>query len=279
MISRIILFSICCLLQTTAYSQPIATTASNLPDDERAPLFSRSWNLIELNGVSTLQPGVKQAYLTFQRGEFNFNRMSGFTGCNYISGKIDLLDDDGIAFHPEPITNNNCHGSTVEANLLQTLLNADSWSEKNGQLLLERKGKVIARWSPVVYTNKALAGAWQLGYVSDLGAPFEEVFPDEKYPVIVFMEQQNRVTGYSGCHEFKSHFVINHNTIVFTENTPCDSTCHANEKNVFLSRLSGINGYVFKDDKTLVLIDDARPVMAFTRMKMPVTSQAAMARE
>ncbi len=96
---------------------------------------------------------------------------------------------------------------------------------------------------------------------------------------MVFMERQNYETGYTGCHEFKSPFVINNNTIVFTESTPCDSTCHVNEKNIFLSRLSSINGYVFKDDKTLVLIDDARPVMAFTRMRMPVSTQASANRE
>ena len=272
MISRIILFASFFLLCFTASAQSVASANSKTTVDHRDALFASSWNLVELNGVSTMQPGVKQAYVTFQRGDYNYNRISGFTGCNYIGGKIDLLDDDGIAFHPEPITNNNCHGSSVEANLLQTLLSADEWSEKNGQLLLERKGKIIARWNPVTYSNKALTGAWQLGYISELAAPFEEVFPDEKYPVIVFMERQNHVTGYSGCHEFKSPFVINNNTILFTENTPCDSTCHVNEKNIFLSKLSSINGYVFKDDKTLVLIDDARPVMAFTRMRMPAAA-------
>lgn len=140
MIIRATILAFLCACQLTSFAQSAPT--NNQPSaDALSPLFAQSWNLVELNGVSTMQPGVKQAYITFQRGEFNFNRISGFTGCNYIGGKIDLLDDDGIAFHPEPITNNNCHGSSVEANLMQTLLSADGWSEKMDNCYCNEKEK------------------------------------------------------------------------------------------------------------------------------------------
>jgi len=249
------------------------------PSGDESSLFAHSWNLAELNGASTAQPGVKQAYLTFQRDDFNYNRMSGFTGCNYVGGRIDLLEDGGIVFRPDLITNNNCAGGSVESSLMEVLLNADKWSDKNGQLLLSRKGKVIAKWNPSLQPNTTLKGAWELVYINGLASPFSEVFPETHCPKIIFQDRQHTVSGYAGCHEFTTPFLINQHTIVFTGSTPCDTSCQVKEDNIFLQTLSSVNAYVFKDDKTLVFINDDEPVMAFSRMKTVPASPATASQE
>ncbi len=263
----------------TSVAQKAESVKTKKEIDIQGLLFAHSWSLIELNGVSTLQPGIKQAYITFQRGEFGYNRMSGFTGCNYIGGRINLPDDDGIIFHPDLITNDNCAGSTVESPLMQTIMNADSWSEKNGQLLLHRKGKVVAKWNPTNYSNGSLTGAWELGYLSGLSKPFSEIYPESQCPRLVFSPGQNMATGYSGCHEYTTSFLINQHTLVFTGPTPCDTTCEVSHENIFLSTLNGVNAYVFKDDKTLVLFNDDQPVMAFQRRKIVPSNPTALGKE
>jgi len=194
-----------------------------------------------------------------------FHRIAGFTGCNYIGGRIDLQGEDEIVFHPDILTYNNCAGSSVESPLIQVLLEADRWSEKKGQLLLHRKGKVVARWNPSSYSNKNLNGIWQLNYICDHSAPFYELYPVTNCPSMIFTEGKNVVSGFSGCHEFISTVMVNNNSMVFAENAMQDTTCHGNGENIFLSTLNRVNTYAFKDDKTLVLIADDKPVMAFTR--------------
>lgn len=277
--SCITLFLLFNLVSIATFAQKAELVKTKNVFDHQAPLFAHSWSLTELNGISTLQPGVKQAYITFQQGEFGYIRISGFTGCNYLGGRINLPDNDGIVFHPDLLTNDNCAGSTVESPLMQILLNADSWSEKNGQLLLHRKGKVVARWNPSNYVNANLNGAWQLVYLSGLAAPFSEIYSEAQCPGLIFSQGQNAATGYSGCHEYLSPFLINQQTIVFTKNTPCDTTCQVNEDNIFLQTLSSVNAYYFKDEKTLVLINDSQPVMAFQRRKIVPPNPTASSKE
>lgn len=249
-------------------AQEISYSKNTSSANELAPIFMNSWNLVELNGLSTLQTGLRQPYITFQNGEFNFNRMVGFTGCNYMVGRIDLLEKNAIHFHPQFVTNENCAGGSVEAPLLDVMMSADSWSVKNGQLLLHKKGKVLARWNPSVYNNPNLMGNWQLGYISGLNKPFAELYGGENCPTIMITTDQKKATGYSGCHEYEAGLLINEHSIFFNDVTQCDTSCQINEDNVFLQTLQEVNAYVFKDDKTLVLIRDDQPVMALTRKKL-----------
>jgi len=237
-------------------------------DYDRSPLYANSWNLVELNGLSTLQPDIKQAYITFKPGDNEYNRITGFTGCNYIIGRIDLSGEEEIKFTPDLVTNNNCAGSSVETAMLQTLSVVDRWSEKNGQLLLYHKGKVVAKWNPSAYSNKNLNGVWQLYYVRNHTEPFTELYPVTNRPSMIFSETENLVTGYAGCHEFSCPVMINANSMVFAENKAVqDTTCKGDGENIFLSSLSKVTGYTFKDDKTLVLIANNEAVLAFNRMK------------
>lgn len=274
MLSRILTLLIIVFFSFAAFAQKEITLAHNT-NDPNDPLFSSSWNLVELYGSSTLQPGLKQAYLIFQRGALGFYRMSGYTGCNYFGGRINLVGDHSIVFHPDLITNDNCAGSTVETPLMDALINADKWSEKNGQLLLHRKGKVIARWNPSSTYNANLDGTWHLMYLGGLSAPFAEIFPDSICPRVVFSGKATVANGFSGCHAYAAPFLINQHSIVFMESTPCDTNCAVKEENVFLQILSSINGYYFKDAQTLVFVNNGQPVMAFNRRKLPVDSVSA----
>lgn len=276
MISRITLFMLLCVISFQAVSQEMTTDVEKNISTESAVLFTNSWNLAELNGISTLQPGVKQAYLTFQLGEFNYIRMTGFSGCNFIGGRINLQARNGIVFHPDLLTNENCAGSSVESPLLEALALADNWSEKNGQLLLQRKGKVLAKWNPASYANPNLHGTWQLMFLEGLIAPFSAIYPPAICPGLTFTNGQSVATGYSGCHEYNVPFILNQETLVFRGSTACDTTCRKDPRNIFLETLHSVNAYYFKDDKILVLVNGSRPVMAFTRMKndqvLPVAS-------
>jgi heat shock protein HslJ len=235
---------------------------------DRSALYAHSWNLVELNGYPTVSPDLKQAYIIFKPGDDLFNRISGFTGCNYITGRIDLQGDDEIKFKPNIITNNNCAGTSLELPLLTALEETDRWAEKGGQLILYRKGKVIAKWNPSAYLNTTLNGVWQLYYVRDHTIPFTDLYPVTNRPSMMFSWEANSVSGYSGCHEFSCPVLINTNSMVFANNEIAeDTTCNSGGEYLFMNSLSKVTAYGFKDDKTLVLIANSEPVMAFTKIK------------
>jgi len=265
---QITLFLLGSILPLAVFAQkgPSGNTKNNVVD--RSPLYAHSWNLVELNGLSTLQPGIPQAYITFKPGDDEYNRIAGFTGCNYIIGRIDLQGEDEIAFTPDLITSNNCAGSSVESPLLETLAAVDRWTEKDGQLLLYRKGKVVAKWNPSAYSNKNLNGIWQLYYVRNHSEPFAEIFPVTNRPSMIFSFTENMVSGYTGCHEFSTPVMINNNSMVFANHYVVqDTTCTGDGEFIFLTNLVKVTAYGFKDDKTLVMIANNEPVMAFTRTK------------
>jgi hypothetical protein len=62
--------------------------------------------------------------------------------------------------------------------------------------------------------------------------------------------------------------VINQHSIAFREATPCDTICKVQKENLFLSSLSSVNGFYFKDGTTLILVNNGQPVMAFNRRKL-----------
>ena len=115
MFTRISVLSLFTILHIVAYSQKTDDVKDKKQVDDHSALFAHSWNLVELNGVSTMQPGMKQAFITFQEGDYNYNRISGFTGCNYIRGSVHLQGEDNITFHPDLLTNYNCAGNSVES--------------------------------------------------------------------------------------------------------------------------------------------------------------------
>lgn len=235
---------------------------------DRSALYSHSWNLVELNGYPTVSPEIKQAYIIFKPGDDEYNRISGFTGCNYIIGRIDVKGEDEIKFTPNIITNNNCGGGSLEVPLIAVLEEADRWAEKGGQLYLYKKGKVIAKWNPSSYLNTTLNGLWQLYYVRDHSVPFADLFPVTNRPCMIFSLEGSSVSGYSGCHEFACPVLINSNSMVFANNKVAqDTTCNSNGEFVFMNGLSKVTAYGFKDEKTLVLIANSEPVMAFTKIK------------
>jgi heat shock protein HslJ len=235
---------------------------------DRSALYAHSWNLVELNGYPTVSPEIKKAYIIFKPGDDEYNRITGFTGCNYMIGRIDLKGEDEIKFTPNIITNNNCGGGSLELPLLDVLAETDRWAEKGGQLFLYKKGKVIAKWNPSAYLNTTLNGVWQLYYLRDHTIPFTDLYPVTNRPSMIFSWSANSVSGYSGCHEFSCPVLINTNSMVFANNAVVqDTTCNSKGEYVFMNGLNKVTGYAFKDDKTLVLIANSEPLMAFTKIK------------
>ena len=230
---------------------------------DRSALFSSSWNLAELYGTSVLRPDIKPAFITITPGAPT--RITGYTGCNLLSGTITLEGQDGMKFYPTTTTKNNCMGSSVEGHLVAALVDADGWDVKNGQLYMYQKNKVIAKWNPSNYQNNLLYGIWQLNDINDRTAPFSEMYPVTNRPSIVFMRGKNTVTGSSGCNEFSCPVLINQATMSFAEADLDTMKCDGPGEKVFLEKMKAINGYKFQDDNTLLLVSDNTPVMLFTR--------------
>src|SRR5688572_21154081 len=119
--SLIQLLSLVCVLVffTSCYPSQVATTSGAMVEPDI--LYSNSWDLAELNGVA-ITGDDQISYIKFTP---TTNRITGYTGCNYIGGSIALADKNGITFSPVATTKHTCAGNTLDVSLLPALRNVD----------------------------------------------------------------------------------------------------------------------------------------------------------
>lgn len=260
LIQALTLFSVIALF-TSCYPSQVATTSN--PMYEPDLLYDNSWDLVELNGTTIDPMSDSYSYITFSPGT---NRISGYTSCNAISGTISLRDRNGLSLTPTVTTKNACLGNRLDALLVPSLRDVDTWAVVNDDLVMYDEGKIVARWAPSKFSMDDLYGNWRLNYVSDNTLPFEVMYPTDKIPTLVFTEGNTVVTGTTGYNTISCPISITGNGIAFSD---CESTkvaCEGPGESVFMNNLKSINHYRFTDDNTLVLVTDDNEVMRFTRI-------------
>jgi heat shock protein HslJ len=240
----------------------VATTSNSMY--ERDALYANSWDLVELNGTPITRSGNSYSYITFTP---NSNRISGYTTCNYIGGKISLSGANGITVTPVRTTNNTCTGNSLDVSLIPALQGVTSWSMDNNKLVLYKNNKVVARLAPATYKNDRLYGTWQLAYINENSVPFDVLYPVDRRPTLVFTSGKNVVTGTTGYNTFNCPVYINSNGITFTDCTATKMAYEGKGEPVYLSNLRNINNYSLMDDDTLVLYTDGNTVLKYTRIK------------
>lgn len=113
--------------------------------------------------------------------------------------------------------------------------------------------------------TSALAGTWELNYITGPRIAFDGLYPNKK-PVITFDIANNKVTGNSSCNNFNGPLKTDGNKISFTD--PMAMTrmmCPGEGETVFMETLKKINTWSVSDGTTLQLIMGDIAMMRFTK--------------
>jgi heat shock protein HslJ len=105
-------------------------------------LYQYKWNLAELNGEPVTTDNINNAHMLFYPGKVN--SVSGSTGCNRLTGTIELSGVNKIKFSPLATTKMACPGQN-ESQLLMALAQVNKWSIINSQLLLNNGNILVAK--------------------------------------------------------------------------------------------------------------------------------------
>jgi heat shock protein HslJ len=111
-----------------------------------SPLAGTSWQLVELNRKPPVAGGPTLT-LAFAADE---PLASGFGGCNQFSGPY-TQDGSSLSFGPLLSTQRACVDAalnTQEAAYFQALESTDRYAIADGQLVLYRGNRVLARFEP-----------------------------------------------------------------------------------------------------------------------------------
>jgi heat shock protein HslJ len=112
-----------------------------------------------------------------------------------------------------------------------------------------------------------IEGTWEANYIMNPAKPVEELFPKAK-PVITFTDNENTVSGNSGCNDFNGKCTIDGNKIIIANTlaTTRKMCPDMTGEQLFIKTLKKINTYsVTNQGKTLNLIVGDIAVMRFTK--------------
>ena len=225
-------------------------------------LDQRQWELTELPGLSPLAVGPNKLFLSFKGGQVN--NVSGFTGCNRLSGTFELTGASLIKFSPLASAKMACMGDNIETPFLQALDRVNNCSITDNQLLLNNGKKLVAKFTAASTENAALVGSWQLNYISGRRIAFEGLYPDKK-PKISFDFKSNELNGNTTCNPFSRKFTIEANKInISAPNAMTLSVCEGEGEKAFPRLLQKENKYSVQDNTLTFLIDDVA-VMRFAK--------------
>lgn len=103
--------------------------------------YMYKWNLAELGAQPVSATNAENIpNLTFYAGQVG--RISGYTGCNRLTGTFELGSKNKITFAPVATTRMACIGEQTETPFLQALGSASSYRFDDGKLKLY-KGKTL----------------------------------------------------------------------------------------------------------------------------------------
>lgn len=242
----------------------IRNTTNTSPGQE--PLFLSKWTLDNLHG-STISI-ESQPYLLFTAGE-TF-RVSGFAGCNLITGGFTLSGVDSIDFGEIASTLMACPQYATEQDFLTALQEANRWMISGGQLFLLQGSDVVASFTGSTIDvaeeagNMAVNGTWELSYISGPRIAFDALYPQQK-PTLVISMPNTKATGNSGCNSFSVDVKIKDKTILFGPIAATKMYCEGSGESTYFDNLGKVDTWQMDDNNNLALMIGDVVMMRFIR--------------
>ena len=143
-------------------------------------LFLQQWDLVSLDGKAAT--GARVPHINFTDGDSR--TISGFTGCNRLTGTVTLSNEHVIKLSPLAVTRMACMEPNMENAFLATMGKVDRWSIKDKKLFLYQGKNIVAEFGAATASNaNALNGNWELNYITGPRIAFDGLYPEKK-PVL-----------------------------------------------------------------------------------------------
>lgn len=226
-------------------------------------LYMYRWYLSEVNGKPVRPENGRTAYLSFSPGQVN--TVSGFTGCNRLSGTYMINGNFEIKFSPLAVTKMACiNDDKTESVFLPAMAQTNSWKIENNELTFFNGQTAVAKFTAVEAASSKLEGNWELNYISGSRIAFDGLYPGKK-PFIRFELGQSMISGNTSCNGFSSKYTMNGNTINFAQPLSTMMACPGDGEKAFTAMLQKVNKYALSDGNTLNFLIGDIAVMRFVR--------------
>ena len=113
--------------------------------------------------------------------------------------------------------------------------------------------------------DKLYTNSWELEYITGPRIAFEGLFPEEK-PMLTFQQENNRVSGTTGCNGYSTQYKLDGTAISFEEpNAMTMRYCEGNGQQVFIKAMQDVNKYRITTDGQLELMMNDVVMMRFKK--------------
>jgi heat shock protein HslJ len=262
---KFILISMGAVFFFTACDQPKNTSEALSGSTEI--LYKHQWNLIELAGEPILPNDPP--YLKFEQGEQD--RVVGFTGCNQMSGDVELNNLNVVKFSELTMTKMACVGENIEQEFLAIFPKADAWSIAIDELSLFQGKDLLAKFKglpptpePIESESSALNGRWELDSIAGAKLAFNAMYPDQK-PSLILNLPAMQAEGSTSCNSYSSAFTIDSNHIEFINLTATEKACNGVGEPTFVNALKRATNYTLLDSTSLTLLRQDTILLKFVR--------------
>lgn len=226
-------------------------------------LYKFRWHLSEINNAPAKLNEDNPAYLQFSKNKSA--NLTGFTGCNRLTGTLDLSTPGKIKLSPLAVTEMACIGENSEPAFLEALKKTSEWRIENNQLLLTDGSSILARFNAVGAGDVKLNGTWELNYITGPRIAFEGLYPTKK-PTLIFNFPSIEVSGNTSCNGFGAKVTIEGtDKISFGNMLSTMMACPGNGEQTFVKAMKQANRYALTSENSLSLYDGNLELMRFTR--------------
>lgn len=172
-------------------------TVSKEKEMNKSTLYNK-WELSILNGE---QVKVKQPiYIQLNEDK----TVSGFIGCNRITGTFSVENKSNIKFNQLATTRMACPEMKLENNVLKLLNTANSFTIKNGKLTLNTSNTLVATFYKMS-DNKIVNKYWKLKKLEGNSIQMAANQEREQYFIL---KSDGSITGFAGCNHFNGNYEL-----------------------------------------------------------------------
>lgn len=228
---------------------------------ETMQLKGNKWQLIEVDGKTV--PAQVNGRVPFL--QFEDDRYAANAGCNTLGGAVNITGKNKIKFEQGISTMMACPEFEIEQALSKNIVAVDTYTIEGEVLSLKKGGKTLAKFT-IIKAEKgeqALAGTWELDYVSGPRIAFEGLYPNKK-PTITFDLTAKKVSGNSSCNNYNGTFKTENNHISFGPLASTKMACEGSGESVYFSTLEKITSFDVNGN-TLTLIMGDIAMMRFQK--------------
>ncbi len=235
-------------------------------DPQYDRLFLYRWDLTAIDSGPVQTENTP--YLLFTAG--NDYRVTGFGGCNILTGSFTLTGNDSIRFGTIVSTMMACLDLGTEQQMTTRLDQAEQWRITGNVLELLQDNRVLLAFTGTTLqaveqaATTAINGTWELTYLHDLRGTLEAAFPNGKPTLIINMPSTD-ATGNGGCNAYSTSIKLKDTALSFGPIGATKMYCEEVAEPIYFGTLGKIDSWQLEDQNNLVLSGNGVTMLRFTR--------------